>query len=232
MLSLSRWPRSMGRHLRRTRVVSRVFEREYLRAFYEDDLWREVKWMGVPIWKCPLDLWLYQEIVFAVRPQLIVETGTAHGGSTLYLAQLCDLLGQGEVVSIDVAERATPNHPRITYLFSSSVAPNTVAEVRRRAAGRITLVILDSDHSAEHVLAELEAYHSVVSPGSYLIVEDGIVNGHPVESNFGPGPLEATQRFLSNHPEFAHDSDKDRFRVTFNPSGFLRRASEATEFTG
>jgi cephalosporin hydroxylase len=99
-----------------------------------------------------------------------------------------------------------------------------MAEVRRRAAGRRTMVILDSDHSAAHVSAELDAYRELVSPGCYLIVEDTNVNGHPVFTDHGPGPMEAIDAFLPSAPEFAIDYSRERFMLTLNPRGFLKRA--------
>jgi cephalosporin hydroxylase len=111
----------------------------------------------VPLQKCPLDLWIYQEILTGLRPAVIVESGTAFGGSAHFLASLCELLGQGEVVSIDVeAYPDRPSHERLTYLEGSSTDPHIVAAVKEVVDARSpVLVILDSDHSKEHVLSEL-----------------------------------------------------------------------------
>lgn len=190
--------------------------------------WRDTRCLGVPVWKTPLDLWIYQEMVFELRPDLIVETGTSFGGSALWFAVLCDLVGNGSVVSIDIARReqsmAPPEHPRITYLLGSSVSDEIVAEVRARAeAVQTTMVVLDSDHSRDHVLAELRRYGPMVSPGGYLVVEDTNVNGHPVMPAFGPGPMEAVEAFLADDPEFEIDVAREKFLFTFNPHGFLRR---------
>ena len=150
----------------------------------------------------PLDLWVYQEILHELRPRFIVECGTAAGGSALFLASVCELLGVGEVVTVDIEERpGRPAHDRITYLRGSSVAEDVVGRVKglvRDAAP--VLVILDSDHSREHVLRELRLYGEIVTPGSYLIVEDTNVNGHPVSELHGPGPMEAVEQFLSEIP--------------------------------
>ena len=129
-------------------------------VLYESDAWTHATWLGSQALKNPLDLWVYQEIMWETEPELIVETGTYRGGSALYLASLCDLMGRGEVLSIDVEPKRDdyPEHPRITYLAGrSSTDPDVVDEVRERANGRSILVILDSDHSQRHVEAELAA---------------------------------------------------------------------------
>jgi cephalosporin hydroxylase len=118
-------------------------------AFYASNAWTKAAWLGTQTLKNPLDLWVYQEIMAETRPELIVETGTWRGGSALYLATVCDLLGVGEVVTIDVEPMRDdyPQHPRITYLAGrSSTDPEVVQEVATRAGGRRTLVLLDSDH--------------------------------------------------------------------------------------
>lgn len=200
------------------------FHRLYYDAAQSGGTWYNTYWMGVSTQKCPLDLWVYQEILFKVRPGLIVECGTYAGGSALYLAQLCDLLGRGQVVTIDVEDRARASHPRLSQVIGSSVDPRVVDHVRELAAdpGPV-LVILDSDHRAGHVLEELRSYAPLVTPGSYLIVEDTNLNGHPVQPGFGPGPMEAVQAFLRENPDFAPDGSREKLLLTFNPSGYLRR---------
>jgi len=173
---------------------------------------------------------VYQEILWEVQPALIIETGTYRGGSAFYFASLCDLIGRGEVVTIDVMGREhRPQHPRIEYVKASSVADDVLANLAQRCAqadGPV-LVVLDSDHHKAHVDAELEAYHRLVTPGSYLIVEDTNINGHPVNPFFGPGPMEAVQEFLPRHPEFEIDATREKYMVTHNPKGYLRRRSDA-----
>ena len=167
---------------------------------------------------------MYQEIVYETRPELIVETGTYRGGSALYLASLCDLVDTGEVVSIDVEPKREdyPAHPRITFLAGrSSTHPEVVADVRRRAEGKRTLVILDSDHSQPHVEAEIEAYAPMVPVGCYLIAEDSNIG--QIRKDLMPGPLQAVERFLASTDEFEIDREREKFLITFNPSGYLRR---------
>jgi len=134
-------------------------------------------------------------------------------------------MDRGSVVTIDVKERPQrPAHPRITYLTGSSTAREIVREVEDRArSADSVLVLLDSDHSEAHVREELRLYSPLVTPGSYLIVEDTNVNGHPVTFDYGPGPMEAVETFLSERSDFEVDRSRERLLMTFNPEGFLRR---------
>ncbi len=183
-----------------------------------------LSWFGYRTLKCPLDLWTYQEILVETRPDLVVECGTRHGGSAYFIASILDLLGHGRVVTVDIDPvKGRPVHPRITYLLGSSTDPAIVAQVRVQASGKRTMVILDSDHSEAHVSAELAAYRDIVSVDSYLIVEDTNVNGHPVAPNHGPGPMEALDAFLATTDDYVIDGDRERFLLTLNPRGFLRR---------
>jgi cephalosporin hydroxylase len=207
------------------RRVVRQFHQIYYAA--KGRTWKNTYWRGVPVLKCPLDLWVYQEILDEVRPDVIVETGTMHGGSAYYLASICDLLGHGVVVSIDIEPRRDrPEHPRITYLTGSSTDPDIVAQVDERIAEQAqVMVILDSDHSREHVLGELDVWHSKVSVGSYLIVEDTNINDHPVAEHRGPGPWEAVAEWLPGHSGFRRDATREKFFLTFNPRGYLKRVA-------
>ena len=211
----------------RFRVDRRLDRASVARAhdvLYESDAWTRATWLGAQALKNPLDLWVYQEIMAETRPALVVETGTYRGGSALFLASICDLLDVGEVVSIDVepVRDDYPEHPRITYLGGrSSTDPDVVAEVRERAAGRNVLVILDSDHSQAHVEAELEVYAPLVPVGCYLIVEDSNIGR--IRKDLMPGPLEAIETFLARSDSFEIDREREKFLITFNPSGYLRR---------
>jgi cephalosporin hydroxylase len=193
--------------------------------------WKNTFWMGVRTEKLPLDMWIYQEVLNLVRPDFILETGTRHGGSALFFCQMMDLIGgECEVVTVDVRMPAKPpQHPRLTYLTGSSIDETIVAEVRRRAAGkRCVLAVFDSDHTRDHVLGEMRAYHALVTPGSYMIVEDSNVNGHPVLPNFGPGPMEAIAAFMQENDDFVVDKQAEKFLVSFNPNGYLWKKTQPT----
>ena len=195
-------------------------------VLYLSDAWTDTTWLGAQALKNPLDLWVYQEIMTETRPELIVETGTYRGGSAAFLASMCDLLGEGEIVSIDIEQvrEDYPSHSRITYLGGrSSTDADVLAEVCARAEGKRTLVILDSDHSQRHVEAELAEYAGLVPVGGYVIVEDSNIG--QIRKDLLPGPLEAIETFLATTDAFEIDRSREKFLITFNPSGYLRRVS-------
>lgn len=201
---------------------------DFHRLYYDElaDQTREHNtWLGVKVWKCPLDMWVYQELLHRVRPDLVVETGTYKGGSAYYMAGILGLLGHGRIVTVDIDEDADrPEHERITYLTGSSLDPAVLATIRAEVdKAETVLVILDSDHHRDHVLAELGEYSSMVTPGSYLIVEDTNINGHPVRAEYGPGPREAVETFLASTDDFRPDEDCEKFLLTWNGGGYLRR---------
>ena len=205
--------------------ITEQFHKLYYDSALYGGTWRDTTWMGVKTVKCPLDMWVYQEILHEVRPKTVIECGTAFGGSTLFFASMCDLLGEGRVVSVDIEVRpGRPQHDRITYLTGSSTAPEIVAQVEQMIdpSGPV-LVVLDSDHSKDHVLRELELYSGYVTRDSYVVVEDTNVNGHPVDPEFGPGPMEALDAFLETTDDFLIDTAREKFHLTFNPRGYLRK---------
>ena len=211
-------------------IVSRFITRHFHRVFfYSRETWQQTFWLGTPLLKCPLDLWIYQEIIHEVRPDIIIESGTYCGGSALFCACICDLIGHGRVVTIDPCEYGPrPTHERITYLRGSSVSEETLRIVHQLVENDMrVMVILDSDHAAPHFLSELKAYSDFVSAGSYLIVEDTSVNGHPVMPQRGPGPMEAVQEFLRENGTFVPDRSREKYKVTFNPSGYLKKTGSA-----
>jgi len=222
--------------LRRKRLE--VFERARRRAaplatriVLEEQIRRtndgaSVVWLGRRVWQMPLDAWLIQEVVSELRPNLIVETGTWEGGSALYLASICDLLGTGEIISIDVAARATPEHPRVSYIAGSSTDEAVVEQVRRRVSvAGVVLVILDSDHTASHVEQELRLYGPFVTPGSYVHVQDGVIDELAIVGP-GPGPKVAVERFLASPEGKRCKRDVElerRYVMTAHPLGWLKR---------
>jgi cephalosporin hydroxylase len=187
--------------------------------------WKHTFWLGTRILKCPLDVWIYQEIIHELKPDFIIETGTAYGGSAHFMGVLCDVIGTGKIISIDIENQPDrPSHPRVQYILGSSVDPNIVQQVKSTIAGsKCVLVVLDSDHSRDHVFAELNVWGDVVTVGSYCIVEDSNVNGHPVDANHGPGPTEAIDDFLARDKRFEIDPAREKFFLTFNPRGYLKR---------
>jgi cephalosporin hydroxylase len=211
--------------------ASPVTRLELINAFHqlyyysEYQTWHNTFWLGVPIRKCPLDLWVYQEILFELQPDVIIETGTLFGGSALFFASICDLTGRGRVITIDIEGRpGRPKHGRIQYLNGSSVSEDVVRRVRSLVSqSDRTLAVFDSNHSKDHVLSELRAYAPLITKGSYMIVEDSDNNGHPVVPEHGPGPMEAIEEFLANRSDFVPDRAREKFYLTFNPKGYLKR---------
>jgi cephalosporin hydroxylase len=199
-------------------------------------------WLGRPVIQYPQDLIALQEIVWKLRPDLIIELGIAHGGSLIFQASLLELCGgSGEVVGVDIDIRshnraeieAHPLSHRISMIEGSSIDAEVVSQVRARAAGAETVMLcVDSMHTHEHVLQELELYAPMVTPGSYAVVFDGIIEHMPesfsAERPWGPGdnPLTAARAFLQEHSEFEVDEAlESKLQITAAPSGYLRRKS-------
>ena len=201
-------------------------------------------WMGLPVLQLPDDLVRFQEVFWEVRPSLVIETGVFQGGSLLFHASLCKVMGAGRVVGVDIRvpsglREAVSGHvlgSHITLIEGDSASPEVAAEIERlREPGETTLVLLDSDHSRAHVRRELEAYAPLVTPGSYLIVADTIMpdladvpggKASWAEDN----PAAALEDFLAVHAEFERAPSVSRTgvenlpaAVTYWPGGWLRR---------
>ncbi len=220
-------PRRLRRVVRAYRRRFRMTLGAWLGYHQSDVVFESCSWMGVKAWKNPLDAWIYQEIVHEVRPDVIVELGSASGGGALYLAHLLELLGNGVVVSVDIDRSSfVAEHPRLLTVTGPSSAPATVEQVAELCRGKRAMVIHDADHAKQQVLEDLRCYAPLVTVGSYLIVEDGIVDlFHPWES-LGvsyEGPLAATEEFLRTSDDFEVDAGRERYVLTYNPRGFLRR---------
>ncbi len=194
--------------------------------YHKGTTWQNTIWMGIKIQKRPLDLFIYQEILYEIRPDLIIETGTLNGGSAYYMAHVCDILDNGKIITVDITSNSSrPFHQRIEYVLGSSVNHNIIRYIKSKIDKEMkVLVILDSDHSRNHVRQELNLYNKFVTKDSYLIVEDSNINNHPVYPSFGPGPMEAIKDFLiTNNNTFIIDKSREKFMLTFNPNGYLKR---------
>jgi cephalosporin hydroxylase len=197
------------------------------KLYYESNLWWRVRWLGSAVLKCPFDLMVYQEIIYDQCPDLIIETGTYLGGSTLFFASMCKMVNHGRVISIDIEPKNQPRNRRVKYLTGSTLDPAIIARVAKEARGkRKVMVVLDSDHHRDHVLAEMRTYGRFVTPGCYMVVEDTNINGHPVEPDFGPGPAEAVEAFLAENDEFEVDHECEKLRLTWNKGGWLRKKAK------
>lgn len=194
--------------------------------------WERIRYRGVPIFKYPEDLWVYQELIEEIRPTAIVETGTCQGGSSLYFQDLLDRLptdSRGRrVITVDVQNQVAARDPRIVYVVGDSTHPDTLGQVQGHLRpDDVVMVCLDSEHLESHVFAELQMYPALVTAGSYLVVEDTFISRYDCQGDrFQDGSTwEALQRWLPDHPEFECDPERDKFLLSMNPGGWLRRKS-------
>ena len=221
-----------------------ILSRVWLKVGWNEKYPYTFSWFGRPIIQLPEDIVRAQEVIFRVRPDVIVETGVAHGGSLVFYATLCKAMNRGRVIGIDIEIRkhnreaieAHEMRPLISLIEGSSVAPAIVDQVRASIRpGETVLVLLDSNHTKAHVAAELDAYHSLVTPGSYIVATDGsmqflddVPRGKPEWKDDHPSA--AAMDFAARHPEFVleqpdwpFNESNLRENVTHWPSAWLRR---------
>ncbi|MBK5289953.1 MAG: class I SAM-dependent methyltransferase [Acidimicrobiia bacterium] len=206
--------------------VPQELEAGFTEAVWRSLPWTNTTWLGRRITSAPTDLLAYQEIIAEVRPDWIVEIGAGDGGRSLFLASICELVGHGEVLAIDT-EVATesPQHPRLRYLAGIALEQAVRDEVDRIVGSGRALVVLGACTDRVSTVGQFRSYASLVPVGSYVVVTDTIVNGNPVWPAFGPGPLEALKQVLNTDGRFMTDPLMEKYSLTFNPGGFLRRVS-------
>lgn len=242
-----------GRHALGSAEAFRIISSAWLRSGWDAKYVYSFAWMGRPIIQLPEDIVRIQEVIWSVKPNAIIETGVAHGGSLIFYAGLCKAMDKGRVIGIDIEIRphnrraieAHPLYPYITLIEGSSVDAATIDEVRARIApGETVLVLLDSNHTKAHVTAELEAYAPLVSEGSYIVAMDGIMECVAGAPRTQPdwtwnNPRQAALEFAARHPEFVIEEPPFPFnegvvdeRVTYWPGGFLRRRPTAQSNPG
>lgn len=221
-----------------------VIARQYVRVGWNQKYTYSFSWMGRPVIQLPDDMVRLQEVIWATKPDLIVETGIAHGGSLIFYASLFEAMGRGHVLGVDIEIRphnreAIEAHPlsrRIEMIEGSSTAPEIVSRVRERARGfESVMVILDSNHSHSHVTDELDAYADLVTPGCYLVSTDGVMRDVADVPRAGAGwatdnPANAAEDFAARRPDFVLEQPAWPFNestlsrnVTHFPSAWLRR---------
>jgi len=212
----------------------------FTRSGWQHKLSYEVTWLGIPIIQLPEDILMVQELIWKVRPDVIIESGVAHGGALVLYASIMELLGRGRVIGVDVEIRkynrlAIESHPmsrRISLIEGSSTDRKTVETVwGSLAPGQRTMVMLDSNHSLAHVREELELYGPMVTPGSYLVVFDEVMPmvadaPNAQTSWVHDNPRDAVIDFLTTHPEFEIDHSYERLVTTYCRGGFLRRLDD------
>jgi cephalosporin hydroxylase len=197
----------------------------FIEAVWNSRPWDHSDWLGRAHQSAPTDLLAYQQLITSVRPDWVIETGPGEGGRTLFLAGVCELADQGKVISIgEHLAEDLPIHPRITYVDGPPTAPVTVERVKGIVGPEPrALLLLGGRLSRQETEAQFEAYAPLVPVGSHVIVADTLVNGNPVWTAFGAGPFEAVRQILARHGEFAIDPEPERYSLTFNPGGFLKR---------
>jgi len=227
-----------------TREAFELISLQWVRVGWNQQYPYTFTWMGRPIIQLPEDMVRLQEVIYRVRPDVIIETGVAHGGSLIYSASLCQVMQRGRVIGIDIEIRpgnrkaieAHEMSPLITLIEGSSTAPEVVSKVHSLVKpGETVLVILDSNHTRQHVLDELEAYHPLVTPGSYIVATDGVMRDLadvPRGSSewTWDNPAEAASAFAEKHPEFEIEQPAWPFNesalrrnITHWPNAWLRR---------
>jgi cephalosporin hydroxylase len=190
----------------------------------QDRLMTESTYFGIKTLKSPVDFWVYQEIIFSTKPDYVIEIGNYCGGSALALAHICDQIGRGQVIGLDITHEylqpAAKQHPRIVFIEGDACAKfDRVAAI---VGDTRALVIEDSSHTYENTLNVLRTYAKLIQPGDYFIVEDSICH-HGLEVGPQPGPYEAIADFLAANPDFAADRSRESFLITWNPNGYLKR---------
>ncbi len=227
-----------------SRRAFELISRQWVRVGWNERYPYTFSWLGRPVIQLPEDLLRVQEVLASVRPDVVVETGVAHGGSLIFYASVLQSLGNGRVVGVDIEIRpsnrkAIESHvlgSRISLVEGNSIEPRIVERVRASIAPAETvMVLLDSDHSKAHVAAELELYAPLVSVGSYIVAADGIMQDlHETprgRADWGENnPATAAREFSARHPEFVLEQPPWTFNesalaanVTHWPDGWLRR---------
>jgi len=209
--------------------------------YAKSEVWRQTTWLGVPSVQTPCDNWIMQEIIYEVKPDFIIETGTFLGGSSLYYATVLEQVNKnGKVLTVDIEDSRDKKvfesnlcKERVEFIMGDSVSKEVIEKISERVKNHKVLVTLDSLHTKDHVLKELKLYSQFVSPGSYIVVQDTywdlmprsmkkelIARGWTVST---PGPLEAVKEFLKTNNNFTIDKSKEKFLLTWYTSGYLKR---------
>lgn len=201
--------------------------------FYETTrVWEKNFWLGIPCWRLPFDMMVQQELIFNIKPDYIIETGTGLGGGASFFASVCELIDHGQVITIDLTHRYNSDlipkkiRDRIIFVGGGSTNPLVFQEVESLTKGKKNMVFLDSWHVKDYVLEEMNLYGPLVSIDSYMVVEDTHAGktGHPVEWKWdNDGSYEAVEEFLKTHGEFEIDYECEKHCLTFHPKGWLRR---------
>jgi cephalosporin hydroxylase len=209
-----------------------IFFDGYHRWYYNSEVWKTTTFMGIKCQKSVSDMWNYQEIIYNLQPSLIVEGGTANGGSALYFSFILkSIKPMSKILSVDIDHSLVPESLRsnshIEFLTGKVTEENTISRIKelRTIFKGPLFIILDDDHTKNNVLTEMKTIRDILTTGDYLIVEDSNINGHPVLPSWGEGPMEAIEEYFQIYPDdYKHDTlREEKFGFTFAPKGFLIR---------
>ncbi|MBN2144418.1 MAG: class I SAM-dependent methyltransferase [Candidatus Aureabacteria bacterium] len=216
-----------------TITFSQVIDLFHQISYQDPNTWMKNTWMGIPTLQNPNDVWIIQETISELKPDFVIEAGTYHGGSAIVWASILSQVNpNGRVITVDIedhteeARKVPIFQEKVDFLLGSSTSPEIIDAIRKEIEGaKVVLVILDSLHTKDHVLKEMELYSPLVTPGSYLIVQDTNMHGHPAitECYPGPGPWEAVHDFLKQTDQFKIDKSKERLLFTMHPDGYLKK---------
>jgi len=203
---------------------------DFIKLYHSSGIHNRTQWLGIPTLENPCDMWSIQEIISEIKPDFIVETGTYKGGGALFYASILQMVNpRGKVITVDIkpqmeqAAKLDLFKDRVEFIEGSSTSDDVIHRIAETVKGSKVMVTLDSDHHMKHVLNELELYSGFVSPGSYLILQDTGHNGHPIQTTYGKGPMEAMEEFLKTNSNFVSDRSREKFLLTFSPKGYLKR---------
>lgn len=200
----------------------------FVEAYWHNEVGMPRNWLGTQVDAPPTDLFAYQSIINDVRPDWIIETGTGNGGRAHFLASVCDLVGNGTVISLDTTERDDrPAHDRIRYLTVTDYAGEETKKAVQELTGDAPngFVIIGTELRRKETLEQFETFQELVPVGSYVVVESTVVGGNPVWPSFGPGPADGVKAITDTYPNFVADPDREPRGLTYNPGGYLRRES-------
>ncbi len=211
--------------------------RQWIRTSWQNNLSYEITWLGIPIIQLPSDIIIMQELIFKVKPDIIIEIGIAHGGALIFYSSLLELLGKGKAIGVDIEikshnRKAIESHPmskRIKLIEGDSVKQETIEKIENEIDPQSTVLIaLDSNHTKDHVIKELRAYSKFVTSGSYLVVFDTImpelIGLDGSQENWNEdNPLEAIKEFLKINKDFEIDDSYNKLFVSNCPNGFLKK---------
>jgi cephalosporin hydroxylase len=226
VLDAMREPTNAGEH---PALIPDEVKLAAIESVWSHQAWQEATWLGHPVNRYPADLHVYQELIAQVRPSLVVLAGDDDGlgGRALFVASVCDQLGHGHVAAVGRGDSPRrPGHPRITYLEGAPESPAVAEEVATLAPGPPDALVIIGLGAMGRVASAFRRYAHLVPVGGYVVVENTVVNGRPAAPGFGPGPYEAVEAILASGSEFVPDSGAERYMLTFNRTGYLKRVRQ------